>query len=193
MEGPNPRPRSGFQERSYAWAEAKSLEFVSPAGPGRLMKHFYRGPIWLYRLGLGFAIGKSTMLLWTQGRKTGKWRPTPLGYSFDEVAGTYYVVSGWAERSQWYRNLDANPHVRIEAGRRKLRAVAELADPELAFRIHRDYLARNPRAASFWPKVTGLPFDGSDDAIRQISERCPVVALKPRAKIRVPRDLQRAD
>lgn len=179
MQPGDPEPRSGRQERFYAWAEAKSLRFVSPAGPGRIMKQFYRGPIWLYRMGLGFAVGKSTMLLWTKGRKSGKWRPTPIGYTVNEQTGTYYVVSGWAERSQWYRNLLAHPNVRVEAGRRKFRAKAELADPELAFQIHKQYLERNPRAAGFWPKVTGIPFDGSDEAIHRIAASCPVVELRP--------------
>ncbi len=62
------------------------------------------------------------MLLTTTGRKTG--RPRTTGVSFMPLDDRYVVFAGWGVRSDWYRNLLANPAVTIQVGRRRLRATA---------------------------------------------------------------------
>ena len=82
-----------------------------PAAPTRhrrtrrpaLLAWFFRIPVGLYRLGLAEQLGRSTLLLRTRGRKTGRWRTTPLNY----LAGgdVTYVLSGRGRGSDWLRNL----------------------------------------------------------------------------------------
>lgn len=155
------------------------LRWVSPAGPGRFMRFFYRQPVYLYRFGLGGLVGSSTLLLVTKGRKTGKPRPTPLSYQFDAAHGRYVVTSGWAERSQWYRNLLADPQVHVRVGRKRFCARGEVAPLEEAIEVHRAYIARNPRQARSLPHLTGVPFDGSEEALHEAARRCPVIYLIP--------------
>jgi deazaflavin-dependent oxidoreductase (nitroreductase family) len=52
--------------------------------------------------------------LTTTGRRTG--RPHTIEIWFAERDGTLYLLSGGGERSDWVRNLRADPRVRIRVG-----------------------------------------------------------------------------
>lgn len=52
--------------------------------------------------------------LTTTGRRTG--RPHTIEIWFGEHEGTLYMLSGGGERSDWVRNLRADPRVRIRVG-----------------------------------------------------------------------------
>jgi len=78
-----------------------------PYPDNALVKKLYRLPILLYRLGLGFLIGKYILILSTTGRKTGKIHRTPVEYY--QCEGRIFVMSGFGERPDWYKNLQANP------------------------------------------------------------------------------------
>jgi deazaflavin-dependent oxidoreductase (nitroreductase family) len=72
---------------------------------------------------------RCVMLLTTVGRRTGKPRTTAV--SFMPLADRLIVFSGWGIRSDWYRNVLANPAVQVRVGRRRFRALARLiAEPE---------------------------------------------------------------
>jgi deazaflavin-dependent oxidoreductase (nitroreductase family) len=72
-----------------------------------ILKSLYRFPILLYRLGLGPLIGRHILILSTYGRKTGKVRRTPV--EFYQHKDQIYVMSGFADKPDWYRNLQENP------------------------------------------------------------------------------------
>jgi deazaflavin-dependent oxidoreductase (nitroreductase family) len=92
------------------------------------LKWFFRMPIGLYRIGLADQLGPSTLLLTTRGRKTGLWRATALNYL--AVNDVTYVVAGHGPGSDWLKNLQADPHVHVQVGRRRFQAQAELlVDP----------------------------------------------------------------
>ncbi|WP_328769577.1 nitroreductase family deazaflavin-dependent oxidoreductase [Streptomyces sp. NBC_00286] len=50
-------------------------------------------------------------LLETTGRKSGRPRRTPLGGS--RVGNEFWIVSEYGEKSQYVRNIQANPRVRV--------------------------------------------------------------------------------
>ena len=53
------------------------------------------------------------------------------------VADRFIVFSGWGVTSGWYHNVRANPKVRIQVGRRRMRATAYLVeDPEQRAAYH---------------------------------------------------------
>jgi deazaflavin-dependent oxidoreductase (nitroreductase family) len=55
-------------------------------------------------------------------------------------------VSGFGEQSQWYRNVVANPHVRVSVGmRHRVPAVAAPMTPEAAERTIAHYAEQHPR------------------------------------------------
>ena len=71
------------------------MKRISRDKVGFVMKWLFRGPKYLYKLGLGDLVSETILLLTTTGRKTGKQRQTPVGYSYDEANNRYYLMAGW--------------------------------------------------------------------------------------------------
>jgi deazaflavin-dependent oxidoreductase (nitroreductase family) len=93
-----------------------------------LLAWFFRIPVFLYRVGLAEQLGRSTLLLTTRGRRTGRWRTTALNYLTE--GDVTYVLAGMGPGSDWLRNLQADPHVQVQVGRRRFAARADtIADP----------------------------------------------------------------
>ena len=105
-----------------------------------------RAPVYLYRFGFGFVFGHRMLLLQHRGRRSGLPRHTVLEVVDHPTPDTYVIVSGFGEASQWYRNLIADPHVRISIGRRRnAPAVATLLAPNTAEATLAHYAAQHPR------------------------------------------------
>ena len=70
-------------------------------------------------------------LLETKGRKSGEPRRTPLGGS--KVGNEFWFVSEFGEKSQYVKNIQADPHVRVRLNGRWHKGVAHLVpedDPQ---------------------------------------------------------------
>ena len=63
-------------------------------------------------MGLKGFLGSRMMVLTTTGRISKKPRYTMLSYG--RYAGSYYLLSGWGDRSDWYKNIKADPLVTIQ-------------------------------------------------------------------------------
>jgi deazaflavin-dependent oxidoreductase (nitroreductase family) len=84
---------------------------------------FFKAPIALYRDGPAEIMrSRCVMLLTTKGRRSGM--PRTTGVSFMPLDDRYIVFSGWGVRSDWYRNVLADPNVTIKVGRRTIAATA---------------------------------------------------------------------
>lgn len=93
---------------------------LTPYPPVGLKRWFFRAPVWVYRARLGFLFGHRMLYLVTRGRRSGMPRETVLeATQYDPVAGLVVVVSGWGERADWYRNLQAGPAIEIRFGGRR--------------------------------------------------------------------------
>ncbi|MBW8710781.1 MAG: nitroreductase family deazaflavin-dependent oxidoreductase [Mycobacterium sp.] len=115
---------------------------------GKLLKarKFVRAPIYLYKLRLGFLFGHRMLLLEHIGRKSGARRYAVLEVVDHRRTDEYVIVSGFGEASQWYRNVVANPHVRVSVGlRRNVPALAAPMTREAAEETLDRYAERHPR------------------------------------------------
>lgn len=150
-----------------------------PTGLARLA---FRFPIYLFRAGLGGLLGSRFLLLNHIGRKSGLPRQAVLEVvDYDQATDTYFVASGYGRSSQWFRNIQANPEVTIQVGRRKLAVTAEIFEPEESGEMMVQYAQRHPRAARSLSRLIGYQVDGSPAGYRQIAaEHIPFVALRPR-------------
>lgn len=107
------------------------------------------------------------LLLVTKGRKSGRKITVPLIYG-ETGDGRYVIVAsrgGTPTHPDWYLNLTADPHVRLQVGTERFDAVASTCpDPE------RDQL---------WKKMAAIypPYDAYQS---QTERRIPVVVLEPR-------------
>lgn len=104
-----------------------------------------RAPIHLYRAGLGFLLGDRMLLLTHRGRSSGRPRQVVLEVSARPADDHLVVVSGLGPRSQWLRNLAAEPRVLVSTGRRRdVRALADVRAPDGAAAMLRDYAREHP-------------------------------------------------
>jgi deazaflavin-dependent oxidoreductase (nitroreductase family) len=121
----------------------------------------------LYRLSggkLGGSLrGAPILLLTTIGRSSGHPRTVPLLYLRDGddlvVVGSY---GGRPEHPAWYRNLEANPDVEVEIGRRRESRRARTTTPE--------------ERARLWPKLVEL-YPSYESYQRKTTREIPLVVL----------------
>lgn len=105
----NTSPTTVSSQRSLANGRTKAPALMIP---------FMKLPLILYRLNLGWLLGRRFMCLTHVGRKSGKVYHTVLAaLRIDENTREIYAVSPWSE-SNWFRNIQAAPALEVEtAGR----------------------------------------------------------------------------
>jgi deazaflavin-dependent oxidoreductase (nitroreductase family) len=131
-----------------------------------------RAPVWLYRWRFGFLFGSRMLLLEHRGRHSGKARHVVLEVVDHPRPDTYVIVSGFGEASQWYRNLLADPHVRVSVGRRHGAAgVARLLAADDTEAILARYAREHPRA---WNQLRRVLEEGLHADVR----RLPMFAVR---------------
>ena len=114
-------------------------------------------------------------LITTRGRRSGLPRPTPLGYIVME--GAAWVMAGYGPRTQWYRNILAEPQVGLRLpGRRPLAALAEeVRDPDLRARV----IPRLCRSMALPGLMIGcLPSASTDEQILDCVSWVPLVRIR---------------
>ena len=79
-----------------------------------------RFPIWLYRSHLGFLFGSRLLIMEHRSRRSGLPRYVALEVVDHPSGDCCVVASGFGKTSQWLRNVEADPHVRVSVGRRHL-------------------------------------------------------------------------
>jgi deazaflavin-dependent oxidoreductase (nitroreductase family) len=150
--------------------------------PKGILRALLRLPIWLYRLNLGWLLGKRFLLLTHTGRKSGKTHRTVIEVvDHDPDSGTYTVASGWGEGADWYRNILKTPEVTIQVGRHEsqVRAVPlSLSEgKEKLFAYAQSYPAAF-RELSYL--MMGRRMEATQENIHKMAEKIPLVALHPR-------------
>lgn len=111
--------------------------------------------------------GAPLLLLHSVGATSGKERVNPMMY---QAVGTGYAVfaskAGADTNPDWFYNLKANPHARIEVGNELIEVVARVLNDQ----------EREP----IWSEQKRL-YPGFADYERKTSRAIPVVILEPRA------------
>jgi len=147
--------------------------------PSRMLRFGLRLPIWLYRIKLGWLLGDRFLMLTHTGRKSGLSRETVIEVvQHDKTANTYYVVSGWGEKSDWYQNIRKTPQVTMHVRGRKFQTKAEFIPVEQAIDIMNVYVHEHPVAFN---ELSGL-FLGErmkpgSDAPERLARKMPMVAF----------------
>ena len=142
----------------------------------------FRLPIWLYRLRLGWLLGDRLLLLTHIGRKSGLPRQAVIEVVRHDLAtDTYIVASGFGVQVDWFRNIQRNPNVVVQSGRRRLAAVAERLPLDIAADELYEYAQRRPGTfRAITKRLLGQELDGSAESCRRLAADVPVVALRPR-------------
>lgn len=174
---------TGVLKRLSDWAyycgESLTLKLTGKGPPHGWRGHVLRFPVYLYDWGFGGMLGRRILILGTTGRKTGKGRETPLEYLRDEPADTYFLMAGWEGRTDWFRNLVAQPRVRVRVGSRRFQADARVLDPDEGAAALQSWIERTPRIVAVLERDTGMRYDGTAGSAREIVSRYGIVALQP--------------
>ena len=151
--------------------------------PGPVFKWLFKVPIFFYKIGLPL-FGNFVLLLTTTGRKSGKPRHTPLEYRREQDTGHVIVMAGWGGNTDWRRNLQANPCVRVQIGWHKFEALAEpLSETEVAI-FMAEAMRINPMSTRIWSRWSGesVSVDAPDSLVRA-AKFFPSFRLKPQNKL----------
>ena len=156
----------------------KIKETHPPRGIARLA---FRAPIWLYRLGLGGLLGKRFLRLIHTGRKSGLARQTVLEViQREENTNTYFVASGYGEKSDWCRNITKNPCVTIQVGSKSWVATASRLTREESEALMVAYGQRVPFAlVSNLAQLMGYRIRDKEEDYRALGRILPIFALIP--------------
>jgi deazaflavin-dependent oxidoreductase (nitroreductase family) len=150
---------------------------LARAGAGLLrVRWFVRAPIWIYRARLGAIFGGRLLMLEHRGRRSGKPRYVVLEVVDRPRPGAFVIVSGFGRRSQWYRNIEADPHVRVFIrSRRPTAATAHPLSPEdAAASLHRYELAH----PSAWESLRPVLEQTLEARIEDDGTSLPMVELR---------------
>jgi deazaflavin-dependent oxidoreductase (nitroreductase family) len=159
-----------------------STRLESQGSPRGLTRLLFRAPIALYRVGLGFLLGKRFLMLEHTGRKSGETRRTVLEVVVDEPDASY-VAAAWGDKAQWLQNVKADPSVTFHLGSRSYETKAEMVGTEEAHSLMNRYAQAHPKALA---RLSAFMLENPGDTVREqadrVAESVPMVRLPKRVE-----------
>lgn len=124
-------------------------------------KLFFKAPIQLWRLGLGPIIGYVMMLITHTGRRSGLPRRTMVEYHM--LKGKKYAPCAFGRKSDWYKNIAADPQVTIQTayGVERMTAVRVTDDQEL-LAVYELFKRRSPPLLNWYMQSLGIQHNPAD-------------------------------
>lgn len=146
------------------------------AGKVLRSRRLVRAPIWIYQARAGALFGPRMLMLEHIRRKSGVARLAVLEVVGHGSPDTWVVASGFGRKAQWFRNIEANPQVRVYAGSHGPRpATARVLDQDEADRALAAYRDRHPLA---WQRLRlvleetlGTPITDTDTPLPMVEFR----------------------
>jgi deazaflavin-dependent oxidoreductase (nitroreductase family) len=151
-----------------------------------MLWHLLRAPVYLYRWGLGWLLGKRVMLLTHIGRRTGLRRETVLEVvQYRKRGPEVVVVNGFGLDSDWVRNIETTPGAEVTVGSQHFVASHRFLGEEEAMRVIQAYEYRNrfiaPIVRRGFSWLLGWQYRGGENDRRQLVSQLPLNAFRPRA------------
>jgi len=143
----------------------------------KALNRYFMIPIHRAGLGawLGSPIGGCMLLLRVRGRKSGIVRETPLNYLVAD--GSVWIVAGFGPKTEWYRNLVADPAVEVVLPTRRLAGTAvEVRSPAVRARIL-PALIRATGLPSFLAGVN--PWTATEAQVTDALDFVPLIRIDP--------------
>lgn len=132
--------------------------------PNRRLRPVYNMPVWLYRLGPGWLLGRWLTVIVHRGRKTGKRRYVRAEIlRHDKGEDEYIALSGYGEGSDWYWNIREKPALEIRVGRRGFVSEQRFLTGDEVYDEFVAYEKRRRWAAVTVAKHQGMEYDGSEE------------------------------
>jgi deazaflavin-dependent oxidoreductase (nitroreductase family) len=146
--------------------------------PKPLLRLIKLPPQIVYALGLGPIMGRLVLLLTTTGRKTGLKRVTPLQY--EVVGDAIYVGASRGLKSDWVRNILANPRVEVRLKKHRFQALSEvITDTAQIADFLELRLQRRPRMIAAMLKAEGIPTPPERAHLEAYAQKIALVTITP--------------
>jgi deazaflavin-dependent oxidoreductase (nitroreductase family) len=149
-----------------------------PRPPRGFARLAFRLPIYLYKLNLGWLLGKRALLLQHKGRQTGLLREAVLEVvRFDPDENTFIIAAGFGETSDWYQNLLHTPQASIQVARQKYEVSAEQVSQAQAVNEYETYAHNHPAAFKALSTFLGGQMTGSEADYPYLASVIPLIRL----------------
>jgi deazaflavin-dependent oxidoreductase (nitroreductase family) len=143
------------------------------------MVPIFKLPNLLYRLRLGWLLGKRFMQLVHVGRRSGKIRRTVLAVlHFDPKTREILAVSAW-KGSDWYYNIQAAPALRVETGRVHYVPDQRTLSPEEITTAFMEYRKQHPYFSRIICRIPGWKWDSTYEEFLELARTLRGVAFRP--------------
>jgi len=122
----------------------------------KLLVSFHRGLFQLSGGRLGTATSdREFLLLTTRGRVSGQERTIPI-FFFRDRRRSIIIASNWGSQQhpQWWLNLQADPHARVQIGKQNIEVVASQADGEERARLWTEVTRRHKEFLTYQQGTT---------------------------------------
>lgn len=140
------------------------------------LRPLVRAPIWIYRARAGALFGDRTLMLEHVGRNSGQRRYVVLEIVDRPTPDTYVVPSGFGRKAQWFRNIEADPRVRVYVrSHTPAPATTRILSRAEVDRVLATYRARHPRAWGQFKRMLeetlGAPITDTDAPLPMVELR----------------------
>lgn len=116
-----------------------------------------------------------------RGRKSGIIRKVVVEVvDHDPQKDSYTVAAAWGNRSDWYKNIQAQPDVIIEVGTKRFAVFARMLSADEAAQHLNTYASRHPFAfRQLGSHLFGYKSQNVEQIIKSITEAVPFVEFIP--------------
>lgn len=139
-------------------------------------RRLMRAPIWIYKARAGALLGPRILMLEHIGRKSGTPRLAVLEVVDHPSPDAWIVASGFGRKAKWFKNIQANPQVRVYTGSHPPRpAGARILGQAEADRTLAAYRKRHPKA---WDQFRPVLEQTLGTPITETNTPLPMVELR---------------
>jgi deazaflavin-dependent oxidoreductase (nitroreductase family) len=164
-------PANALPQTTLGKEKEKAPAFMIP---------IFKLPVFLYRLRLGWLLGKRFMQITHVGRRSGKVRRTILAVlRFDDKTKEIYAVSAW-KGSDWYYNIQASPALRVETGFVRYVPLQRTLSPEEIATAFIEYCQKHPVFSRLICRIPGWNWDSTYEEFLVLARTLRGVAFRPR-------------
>jgi deazaflavin-dependent oxidoreductase (nitroreductase family) len=148
--------------------------------PPAFISLFFKTPLILYRLGLGWMLGKRFMLLTHVGRRSGKVYRTVLAVvGFDPKTREIRAVSPWSS-SNWFRNIQATPALEVQTAGVRYAPAQRFLSPEEIAALFVEFRREHPVFSRMIARIPGWKIDSTYDEFLELARTLRGVAFMPK-------------
>jgi deazaflavin-dependent oxidoreductase (nitroreductase family) len=140
----------------------------------------FKLPVFLYRLHLGWILGKRFMQVTHVGRRSGKVRRTILAVlRFDDKTNEIYAVSAW-KGSDWFYNIQATPAMQVETGFVHYVPSQRTLSPEEITTTFLEYRKKHPIFTRMICRIPGWKWNSTYEEFLELARTLRGVAFAPK-------------